>query len=314
MSDFNYYLMEDVEEATAKEFAEFLSPIPPNSSVMIQLLSHGGLVFAGLGICQMIKQAQARGIKFTANVYGIAASAASDIALACDKIYMAEGAQILIHSAWGGTGEGIDIANNEQLSLVHKRLPDYSEKDLAQDRWYGAEEAIKIGLADGYISKNNESRAVYKLAAFLTPCMEDKKMAEIKKIKAAEDEVVERKFDEEEEKKEEIAPEAECGDGEKERADEEMDLMEAMVRRLEEIEHRLAVLEGEGKKADDEEAAPNASARRKALLAKLTAVCAPVQTVAPKVVVAETAEDRDSRCKAVYGNFDALLADFIKRK
>ena len=67
-------------------------------------------------------------------------------------------------------------------------------------------------------------------------------------------------------------------------------------------------------KADDEEAAPNASARRKALLAKLNAVCAPAQTVAPKVVVAETAEDRDSRCKAVYGNFDALLADFIKRK
>lgn len=313
MSDFNYYLMEDVEEATAKEFAEFLAHIPQDSSVTIQLLSHGGLVFAGLGICQMIKQAQARGIKFTANVYGIAASAASDIALACDKIYMAEGAQILIHSAWGGTGEGIDIANNEQLSLVHKRLPDYSEKDLAQDRWFGADEAIKIGLADGFISKNNESRAVYKLAAFLTPCMEDKKMAEIQKIKAAEEEeVVERKIDEEE-KKEEIAPEAECGDGEKERADEEMDLMEAMVRRLEEIEHRLAVLEGEGKKADDE-AAPNASARRRALLAKLNAVCAPAQTVAPKVVVAETAEDRDARCKAVYGNFDALLADFIKRK
>lgn len=312
MSDYNYYLMEDVEEATAKEFAEFLAPIPQDSSVTIQLLSHGGLVFAGLGICQMIKQAQARGIKFTANVYGIAASAASDIALACDKIYMAEGAQILIHSAWGGTGEGIDIANNEQLALVHKRLPEYTEKDLAQDRWFGAEEAINIGLADGFISKNNESRAVYKLAAFLTPCMEDKKMAEIQKIKAAEEEVVERKIDEEE-KKEEIAPEAECGDGEKERADEEMDLMEAMVRRLEEIEHRLAVLEGEGKKADDEEA-PSASARRKALLAKLNAVCAPVQTVAPKVVVAETAEDRDARCKAVYGNFDALLADFIKRK
>jgi ATP-dependent Clp protease protease subunit len=312
MSDFNYYLMEDVEEGTAKEFAEFLSTIPQDSSVTIQILSHGGLVFAGLGICQMIKQAQARGIKFTANVFGIAASAASDITLACDKIYMAEGAQILIHSAWGGTGEGIDIANNEQLSLVHKRLPDYSEKDLAQDRWFGAEEAIKIGLADGYISKNNESRAVYKLAAFLTPCMEDKKMAEIK-TKAAEEEVVERKIDEEEEKKEEIAPEAECGDGEKERADEEMDLMEAMVRRLEEIEHRLAVLEGEGKKADDE-AAPNASARRKALLAKLNAVCAPSPRVEAKAAVVETPDEESARFKATYQNFDNILADFIKRK
>lgn len=309
MADYTYYMMEDIEEATARDFAEFLAAVDSNSSVTIQMLSHGGLVFAGLGICQMIAQAQSRGVEFTVNVYGIAASAASDVILACDKIYMADGAQILVHSAFGGTDEGIQRANASQLALIRKRLPDYNEKDLEKDKWFDSGEAVKVGLADGYIKQNNESRAVYKLAAFLTHNLEDKKMAD-EKLKAAE-EIVEEKKDEEIEKKE-VMPEAECGDREEEKA-EDMDLMEAIVQRLEGIEHRLAVLEGEGKKADDEEAAPSASARRKALLAKLNAVCAPSPRVESKPVV-ETPDQENIRFKATYKDFDALLADYIKRK
>ena len=308
MADYTYYMMEDIEEGTARDFAEYLAAVDSNSSVTIQMLSHGGLVFAGLGICQMIAQAQSRGVVFTVNVYGIAASAASDVILACDRIYMAEGAQILVHSAWGGTDEGVQRANASQLRLVRKRLPDYSEKDLEKDKWVDSEEAIKAGLADGYIKQDNESRAVYKLAAFLTTKLEDKKMAD-EKLKA--EEIVEERKDEEIEKKEEM-PEAECGDREEEKA-EDMDLMEAIVQRLEGIEHRLSVLEGEGKKADDEEAAPSASARRKALLAKLNAVCAPSPRVESKPVV-ETPDQENIRFKATYKDFDALLADYIKRK
>lgn len=308
MADYTYYMMEDIEEGTARDFAEYLAAVDSNSSVTIQMLSHGGLVFAGLGICQMIAQAQSRGVVFTVNVYGIAASAASDVILACDRIYMAEGAQILVHSAWGGTDEGVQRANASQLRLVRKRLPDYSEKDLEKDKWFDSEEAIKAGLADGYIKQDNESRAVYKLAAFLTTKLEDKKMAD-EKLKA--EEIVEERKDEEIEKKEEM-PEAECGDREEEKA-EDMDLMEAIVQRLEGIEHRLSVLEGEGKKADDEEAAPSASARRKALLAKLNAVCAPSPRVESKPVV-ETPDQENIRFKATYKDFDALLADYIKRK
>ena len=194
-----YYMMEDIEESTARDFLRFLGDVPDNGSVKIQMLSHGGLVFAGLGICQMIAQAQQRGVTFTVNVYGIAASAASDIILACDKIYMAEGSQILVHSSWGGTDEGISIANQEQLALIRKRLPDYTEKDLENDVWFSADKAVEIGLADGFIEKDSESKAVYRLAAFLTHNVEDKKMAN--KVKAAE-EIFEEKKEEEIEKKE----------------------------------------------------------------------------------------------------------------
>lgn len=317
MSKYVYYMMEDIEETTAKDFAEFIASVEDGSHVTIQMLSHGGLVFAGLGICQMIAQAQARGVVFDVNVFGIAASAASDVSLACDHIYMADGAQIMVHSAYGGSDEGIIRANRQQIALIHKRLPSYSEKDLEQDRWFDAETAIKDGLADGYIKSSSETKAVYKLAAYLSTKKEEKTMAEeLKKAKAAEEEI-ERKPDEEEKKD---APEAESGcDENKEEPkaeDGDIDILEAIVQRLEGIERRLAVLEGEGKKADDEgEPAPSASARRKALMQKLSAVCAPMPSVAVKhVAVAETPDEEAKRFKATYKNFDALMADFIKRK
>ena len=315
MSKYAYYMMEDIEESTARDFAEFLETVEDGSEVTIQMLSHGGLVFAGLGICQMIAQAQARGVVFDVNVYGIAASAASDVSLACDHIYMADGAQIMVHSAYGGSDEGILRANRQQIALIHKRLPDYSEKDLEQDRWFDAETAIKNGLADGYIKSSSETKAVYKLAAYLSTKKEEKTMAEeLKKAKAAEEEI-ERKPEEEEKKD---APEAEsgCDENKEEPKAEDLDLLEAIVQRLEGIERRLAVLEGEGKKADDEgEPAPSASARRRALMQKLNAVCAPMPSVAVKpVAVAETPDEEAKRFKATYKNFDALMADFIKRK
>ena len=317
MSKHTYYMMEDIEESTARDFAEFLETVEDGSDVTIQMLSHGGLVFAGLGICQMIAQAQARGVVFDVNVYGIAASAASDVSLACDHIYMADGAQIMVHSAYGGSDVGIIRANQQQIALIHKRLPSYSEKDLEQDRWFDAAEAVKIGLADGYIKSSSETKAVYKLAAYLSTKKEEKTMAEeLKKAKAAEEEI-ERKPEEEEKKN---APEAESGcDENKEEPkaeDGDIDLLEAIVQRLEGIERRLAVLEGEGKKVDEEgEPAPSASARRKALMQKLSAVCAPMPSVAVKpIAVAETPEEEAKRFKATYKNFDSLMADFIKRK
>ena len=128
---------------------------------------------------------------------------------------------------------------------------------------------------------------------------------------------------EEEKKDEEKEAKAECSEEEKDakakaedEKDSDLDLMEALVQRLEGIESRLAALEGGGedeKKEDDKK--DDASARRKALVQKLNAVCAPMPSVAVKpVAVAETPEEENKRFKATYKNFDALMADFIKRK
>lgn len=305
MAEYQFFIMQDIEESTAKEFAEFLAKVEDSSTVRLHILSHGGLVFAGLGICQMMESAKSRGIRFIAQIFGIAASAASDIALACNEILMAEGSQIMIHSAWGGSDEGIEISNALQMELIRRRIPDYSEKDLKEDRWFDAKTAIEIGLADGYIKGSNETRAVAKLAAFLSKTEGSMGIEEVKKEEIKNEEVLEEKIEEQ----------ASDENPDDEPKAEDLDLMEAIVQRLEGIERRLGVLEGEGKKADDEgEPVVSASARRKALMQKLSAVCAPVPSAVKPVAVAETPEQENARFKAMYKNFDDMVASYIKRK
>ena len=272
--DERYILINDIDETEARLMFAWINGLPENANATIEILSHGGLCFAGTGIAQKIIEAQSRGIVFTAKVYGIVASAASDIALACNRIAMAMGAQLMIHSAWNEfldpNDPGIQRANEAQLELIHRKLPDYTAEDLKQDRWLNAEEAVKLGVCDEYINMTDVMATFRKVAAKynsiggLDMKKTEKLNAEVEAVKA----------------------EAPCGEPNEEKKDEEMkamdddamtiDVLEQMAQRLEKIEERLAVLEGEGKKADDEGASDGAengdqiAARLNQLYAKLT--------------------------------------------
>ena len=246
-----YLLINDIDEAEARTMFAWINGLPEKANATIEILSHGGLCFAGTGIAQKIIEAQSRDIVFTAKVYGIVASAASDIALACTYIHMAEGSQIMIHSAWNEfldpNDPGIQRANESQLSLIHRKIPDYTAEDLKQDRWLNAEEAVKLGVCDALI-KQNDVMATFRKVAARYDTLGGLNMKKIEKKVSAEVEAVKA--------------EAPCMENEEEKKSEEtkaldddimtIDVMEQLAQRLEEIEKRLAVLEGEGKKADDE--------------------------------------------------------------
>lgn len=265
-----YLLINDIDESEARSMFAWINGLPEKANATIEILSHGGLCFAGTGIAQKIIEAQSRGITFTAKVYGIVASAASDIALACTYIHMAEGSQIMIHSAWNEfldpNDPGIQRANESQLSLIHRKLPDYTAEDLKQDRWLNAEEAVKLGVCDALIKQNDVMATFRKVAARYDTLgglnmKKEKVNAEVEAVKA------EATCLEEEKKNEET----------KALDDDIMtiDVMERIVQRLDEIEKRLEVLEGEGKKADDEgadmgENGDQIAARLNQLYAKLT--------------------------------------------
>ena len=265
-----YTLINDIDETEARSMFAWINGLPENANATIEILSHGGLCFAGTGIAQKIIEAQSRGIVFTAKVYGIVASAASDIALACNRIAMAVGAQIMIHSAWNEfldpNDPGIQRANESQLALIHRKLPDYTAEDLKQDRWLNAEEAVKLGVCDEYINMSEVMATFQKVAARYTLGGMDMKKTE--KLNA-EVEAVKAEAPCEEEKKDE-EPKA---------LDDDImtiDVLEQLTQRLEEIEKRLAALEGEGKKADDEGASDGAengdqiAARLNSLYARLS--------------------------------------------
>ena len=270
--DERYILINDIDETEAKQMFAWINGLPEKANATIEILSHGGLCFAGTGIAQKIIEAQSRGIVFTAKVYGIVASAASDIALACNRIAMAMGAQLMIHSAWNpyldAEDVGIQRANEAQLALIHRKLPDYTMEDLKQDRWLNAEEAVKLGVCDEYINMSDVMATFRKVAARYT--LGGLNMKKTEKVNA---------------EVEAVKAEAPCMENE-EKKDEEpkaldddimtIDVMERIVQRLDEIEKRLEVLEGEGKKADDEGASDGAengdqiAARLNQLYAKLT--------------------------------------------
>ena len=272
--DERYLLINDIDESEARSMFAWINGLPEKSNATIEILSHGGLCFAGTGIAQKIIEAQSRGIVFTAKVYGIVASAASDIALACNRIAMAMGAQLMIHSAWNEfldpNDPGIQRANEAQLALIHRKLPNYTAEDLKQDRWLSAEEADKLGVCDEYINMSDVMATFRKVAARYDTLggidmkKTEKLNAEVEAVKA----------------------EAPCMENEEEKKDEEpkaidddimtIDVMERIVLRLDEIEKRLGVLEGEGKKADDEGASDDAesgdqiAARLNSLYARLS--------------------------------------------
>ena len=256
--DERYILINDIDETEARLMFAWINGLPENANATIEILSHGGLCFAGTGIAQKIIEAQSRGIVFTAKVYGIVASAASDIALACNRIAMAMGAQLMIHSAWNEfldpNDPGIQRANEAQLALIHRKLPNYTAEDLRQDRWLNAEEAVKLGVCDEYINMTDVMATFRKVAAKynsiggLDMKKTEKLNAEVEAVKA-EAPCIEEKKDEEKK------------DEEMKALDDDImtiDVMERIVQRLDEIEKRLEVLEGEGKKADDEGASDGA--------------------------------------------------------
>ena len=253
--DERYILINDIDETEAKQMFAWINGLPENASATIEILSHGGLCFAGTGIAQKIIEAPSRGIVFTAKVYGIVASAASDIALACNRIAMAMGAQLMIHSAWNEfldpNDPGIQRANESQLALIHRKLPDYTAEDLKQDRWLNAEEAVKLGVCDEYINMSDVMATFRKVAARYTlgglnMKKTEKVNAEVEAVKA------EAPCMENEEKKDE---ETKAMDGDDIMT---IDVLEKMAQRLDDIEKRLALLEGEGNKADDEGASDGA--------------------------------------------------------
>ena len=251
-----YLLINDIEEKEARSIFEWIDSLQDGATAVLDIISHGGQAFVGTGVAQRIIEAESKGIKFIARVYGICASAAADIALACDSIYMSEGSQIMIHSAWNPfispDDEGIVRANESQLALIHRKLPDYTMEDLKTDKWFNAEQAVEAGLCVGIIKQDDvkatlkEVAAKYNINGGMDMAITKKAQAEVEAVKA----------------------EAPCMNNEEQKKNEEtkaldddimtIDVMERIVQRLDEIEKRLEVLEGEGKKADDEGASDGA--------------------------------------------------------
>lgn len=85
------------DEVTSKEFAEQLKEVEDAETISVRINSPGGDVFAGQAIYSMLKRCKAQIVVY---IDGLAASIASLVAMAGDKIIMPKNSMMMIHKPW----------------------------------------------------------------------------------------------------------------------------------------------------------------------------------------------------------------------
>ena len=143
---------------SAKAFLDELAAIPEASAITLRINSPGGSVFDAVAIFNALKR---RTGTVTVHIDGIAASAASYVAMAGDEIVMPENAFLMIHDPSGMVmGSAADMrAMAEALEKIRDSLVSgYADKSgassetvvalMAKETWLSAEEALTLGFCD----------------------------------------------------------------------------------------------------------------------------------------------------------------------
>lgn len=147
----------DGEGVTAKQFIADLKPLA-GKPLALFINSPGGSVSDGLAIYNALK---AHDGEITVKVMGVAASAASFIAMAGDKIVMPENTFLMVHNplswAYGNADEFREVADTLDkigssligIYVARTKQPEADIKALLDaETWLTANEALALGFAD----------------------------------------------------------------------------------------------------------------------------------------------------------------------
>ena len=158
----------DVDPTT---FKDELAELGDVNEIDVHINSFGGEVYAGFAIHNLLKQHKA-----SINVYidGIAASIASVIAMAGDRIYMPKTALMMIHNCWtwasgdskelrktaedlDKVGEAIKSSYLNKVNITKEEL----ERLLDEESLMTAEECLSKGFIDEIIQDDKEIQNKY---------------------------------------------------------------------------------------------------------------------------------------------------------
>lgn len=152
------------EDQAPQDIVEFLAQIGDVSKLEVHINSGGGSVYGGLAIYNIIKRFNAEKIAY---IDGIAASIASILPFACDRVIANSGAQIMIHKPYnhivGNADElrkeadALDVAQKALVEVYMNHVKEgITEEEINKmincETWLtGAEaaEIFKIEVEDG---------------------------------------------------------------------------------------------------------------------------------------------------------------------
>lgn len=156
---------------TVGQITEQLNAAPLSiTAVNVHLNSPGGDAFEGVAIYNVLKD-----FPRPVNIFidGLAASAASVIAMAGDKVLMGKGTMLMIHPAMTiAFGTSVDLRETAQLletitgqiAEIYAARTELSKEELLQlmyaETWMTAEDAIAKGFADSTTDEAGDTLAV----------------------------------------------------------------------------------------------------------------------------------------------------------
>ena len=163
---------------TANDFISDLRDIK-SSKIALHINSPGGDVFDGVAIYNALKRHKA---EITVWIDGIAASAASFIAMAGDEVVMSSHSQIMIHDASGLViGPAYDMRkmaeilgkSSDSIAAIYAKrtgntIAEWRQR-MKDESWFSDAEAVEAGLADRVDGEDAEDVAAR--AAASTPEM-----------------------------------------------------------------------------------------------------------------------------------------------
>jgi ATP-dependent Clp protease protease subunit len=179
-----YDVIDDYFGVSAGDFNKELSALK-GKAVNLRINSPGGDVFAGRAMATAI---QNHG-NVTAYIDGLAASAATYVALAATEVHIADGAMFMIHNAWSfAYGNKTDMRNTADLleKIDSTIIADYVKKsNLGKDEivammdaetWFTAQEALDKGFVDsifdGFKADNKWDLTAYNNAPVIEESQE----------------------------------------------------------------------------------------------------------------------------------------------
>lgn len=143
---------------SAKAVAEVLDGMKDSKSLNVYINSPGGDVFDGVAIHNLIKRFEG---KKTVYIDGLAASAASVIAMAGDEIIANKNSSMMIHDAWGfvmGNAAEMrkaadDLEKITEGAVLNSYLRTGQSKDqlrawMASETWFNADEMFSYKFVD----------------------------------------------------------------------------------------------------------------------------------------------------------------------
>lgn len=158
-------------ETAQRHFVDALKYAKPGDAVKLYINSYGGSVKEALGIYNTLRRT---GAEITAYIDGFAASAASVIAMAADRVIMPRNTCMMVHNAWWVTcgnpaelrksADDLEIINSAVLQAYiakagDKLTPKKMQAMMDAETWLSAEQCVACGLADEYGERDADMNA-----------------------------------------------------------------------------------------------------------------------------------------------------------